>query len=490
MTGRSERPNGMHERARARRRACGLGVSGLFAMAILLLALAGLAAGSARADDMIPGKVTATTDHGFTRLVFKFDQPVPARVSMTWPIMIVHFSKPVNVSVDRINEGAPAYISAARRDPDGSAVRIALVQKVKYHVIPAGERLFIDLLPESWTGLLPGLPQDVIDELAKRASQADELIDKARLAQRKALENPIRVRVASQPTFTRYVFDLPIETQVDPGRSGGTYTLHFDKPIKWDVADALAAMPKQVQSIDAVRDENTAAVHFKLNGDPPVRTFRDGKSFVVDIGSGGPSAQQAIAAGAAKLAATEPGAPSIAAPETEADQKAPGAEAAQGGNPAVTVQAPSDSGGAPMMVDMPAPGAPPGAKPAPPPSPEIVVSKPTRHTAKPPAGHATEMAKASSAPISKPSMAEPAMAKPKPTKRAIANTPVAPPPAGRAHDAQMKTRKPLEPIAPPRKAQPRPAPQEAMAKAEQTPRPNPKGPVVAGLHRDGERLEI
>ena len=136
----------------------------------------------ARADDLLEGKVTATTDHGFTRLLFKFDQPVPARVSLNWPIMIIHFDKGVDVSVDSLNARAPGYISAARRDPDGMAVRIALARKVKFHVIPAGERLFIDLMPEDWSGLLPGLPQEVIDELARRANEADKLLERARLA--------------------------------------------------------------------------------------------------------------------------------------------------------------------------------------------------------------------------------------------------------------------------------------------------------------------
>ena len=155
---------------------------------------------------------------------------------------------------------------------------------MKFHVIPAGERLFIDLLPENWSGLLPGLPQEVIDELARRAGEADKLIGQARLADQKALADPIRVKVATQPTFSRYVFDLPTTTHVDPERGEGTYTLHFDQPIKWDLADALSALPSTVQTIDTVRMNRSAAVHFKLHDDPQVRTFRNGRSFVVDIG--------------------------------------------------------------------------------------------------------------------------------------------------------------------------------------------------------------
>ena len=42
---------------------------------------------------------------------------------MSGAIMVITFKKPVDVAVDRLNAGAPDYISAARRDPDGTAIR-------------------------------------------------------------------------------------------------------------------------------------------------------------------------------------------------------------------------------------------------------------------------------------------------------------------------------------------------------------------------------
>ncbi len=464
----------------------------LLLLPLLLLVAATLIGGPAGAEDMLPGKVTTSTDHGFARMIFKFDRPVPAHVSMTWPIMIIHFGKPVDVSVDRLNEGAPSFISAARRDPDGGAVRIALVRKVKYHVIPAGERLFIDLLPESWSGLLPGLPQDVIDELARRAGEADKLIDKARRADEKALADPIRVKVATQPTFTRYVFDLKTKTHVDPGRGDGTYTLHFDQPIKWDLGDALADLPPTVRMIDAKRNDRSASVRFKLSDDPSVRTFRDGRSFVVDIGHTGASAQRALAAGAAELAARGSGAPAITPPETvpaEAGTPAatPNATPKPAPKPAGPPIAATDNGGAPPMVDMPAPGAPPGSKPAPPPTPDIMVSRHPRAAARPP-------------PALKAAEVRPPTVKP--DKAAHAGGHAAP------RAAASRSLTPLVPVTPASmKASPQKPPSQpptAGKTAHQAPQrravtqdaalqrsaPNPNAPVVAGLHRSGQTLEV
>src|SRR5216684_2255101 len=75
--------------------------------------------------------------------------------------------------------------------------------------LAAAERLYVDLLPDTWTGLPPGLPREVIDELARRAREAEKKVRAQRVLARQTKLTPIRVRVASQPTFTRYVFDLP-----------------------------------------------------------------------------------------------------------------------------------------------------------------------------------------------------------------------------------------------------------------------------------------
>ncbi len=46
----------------------------------------------------------------------------------------------------------PNYVSVARLDPDGRGMRFALTQAYKANLIEAGDKAFIDLLPQSWTG--------------------------------------------------------------------------------------------------------------------------------------------------------------------------------------------------------------------------------------------------------------------------------------------------------------------------------------------------
>ena len=207
--------------------------------------------------------------------------------------MIMRFKKPVDVSVDRLSASAPAYISAARIDPDGTAVRIALQRPLKVHAIPAAEQLYVDLLPEKWTGVLPGLPQRVIENLARRAQEAEQLLHRQQIAAKARKPRFIRVRVASQPTFTRYVFDVPDGVNVVPDKKPGRLVLDFDQKIKWDLADAIATMPSTVASIKATTSGDTTAVAFSFKGEPRVHTFREDSSIAVDIGHGGVAPRRA-----------------------------------------------------------------------------------------------------------------------------------------------------------------------------------------------------
>ncbi len=259
-------------------------------------------ASPSRAADPVNGQLRVTKETGFSRMVFHFDEEVRAKVTLDGMIMVIKFAKPVKVDVDKLNTLAPDLFSAARRDPDGSAVRIALAHPVKFNVIPAAERLFIDFLPENWSGVLPGLPQSVINELADRAQEATRLLNKHK-AEAPRAPPLVRVKVAVQPTFTRYVFPLPDQADVVPDHNAGKITLRFDQQIRWDLADALATQPPTLVSIDADMGINSTNVTFVLNGAPEVHSFREGRSLVIDIGRDGARSGAAGPSGAKAAAA-------------------------------------------------------------------------------------------------------------------------------------------------------------------------------------------
>ncbi|MGE0675759.1 tetratricopeptide repeat protein [Pseudolabrys sp.] len=237
--------------------------------------------------DPVRGDVRVTTDRGYARLVFRLDEQVDARIHLSGTVLILDFKKPIDVAVDRLNAAAPDYISAGRLDPDGKAVRLALVRGYRINMTPAAERLFVDILPTDWQGMLPGLPQEVIDELARRTREAERQLRQQRLFGKKQNDETVPVKVGTQPTFTRYVFDLPNFANVVPERSQDKLTLNFDQSIKYDLADAKAAMPPTLQSVDAEVEHDSVAVSFVFKGEPDVRLFREDRSVVIDIDNGG-----------------------------------------------------------------------------------------------------------------------------------------------------------------------------------------------------------
>ena len=147
----------------------------------------------------------------------------------------------------------------------------------------AGDRLFVDLLPESWTGEPPGLPREVVEELAKRANEAERLA-RQKLALEEQRKIPaVRVRVAGQPTFTRYIFELPELTGVTAERGKDKLTLTFARPLRFDLSDAKLASAKAVAAVDAGGSGDTSEVQFKFSQAADIRTFREDSNYVVDV---------------------------------------------------------------------------------------------------------------------------------------------------------------------------------------------------------------
>src|SRR6476469_5896106 len=324
--------------------------SGWLSVFVAMLALVALApVCSVRADDPIKGEVKAVADGGYLRLTFQFDEAVEATTRVSGAIVIISFNKPVVLAVERLNVNAPEFISAARRDPDGSAIRLALLRKVKLNTIAAAERLYVDLLPEAWKGPMPGLPQEVIDELVRRARTAESQLHQQRAADKQKKPPVVRVKVATQPTFVRYVFTMPGTVNVIPERADGRLTLNFDQQVAWDLADAKASLPPTLKSIESEVDFDSVAVVFTLSGTPEVRAFREERSIVVDIGLEGAKPKQSEEGGPAKAAVASGGAPAISAPnsrppKTSAAEILPPKTSAPPPAPVAAAAAPQEAG--------------------------------------------------------------------------------------------------------------------------------------------------
>ncbi|MGX4770775.1 tetratricopeptide repeat protein [Bradyrhizobium guangdongense] len=268
----------------SRARAVALGLSRHVRKAVLLSACALIGLGTvARAADPIRGEASFSAGGGFARLVIKLGEDVPSEVTTAGSILIIRFERPVDVPVDRVPEGAPDYVNSARRDPDGNAIRLSLARRVTVNTMNAGERTFIDLLPEGWKGPPPPLPMDVVKELAERARAAERALRAQRAAAEAKKRPAIRVRASVQPTFVRFVFEMPDGVGVSSVLNEQKLTLAFNANLNFDLADAVVAAPPNVASIKQKTDIDQTSVEIALIGDSDVHSFRDDKNYVVDV---------------------------------------------------------------------------------------------------------------------------------------------------------------------------------------------------------------
>jgi tetratricopeptide (TPR) repeat protein len=268
---------------------------------LAIVALAALLPPRTAAAQNIKGEISVTVENGFARFVLQFGEEIETKARVANNILTISFEKPVDIAVDRVSANSGGYVAAARRDPDRKAIRFALARKVTMNSIAAAERVFVDLLPEGWSGMAPGLPRDVIEDLARRAREAERKTRQQRAIARQSPSAAIRVRVAMQPTFTRYIFDFPELVAVSADNSRDKLTLTFDGAYKFDLADAVAVLPPTVSSIDSELERETATVRFNFASRVDVRTFREDNSYVLDVSS--PDAKAEAASRADELAA-------------------------------------------------------------------------------------------------------------------------------------------------------------------------------------------
>lgn len=405
-------PTRLRSQARARIRA-GLA---LVSAIVIGLMLSTVAAGAAP----VPGEASLAAANGYARLVLKFSEDVAADVTTAGSILLIRFDRAAYVPIDRWVDAAPDYISSARGDPDGSALRLSLSRKVRVNTMTAGERVFIDLLPDSWTGPPPPLPAEVVRELAERARVAERALRLQRSEAESKKRPPVRVRALVQPTFVRFVFEIPDGVGISSVLNDQKLSLFFTAPLTFDLADAKIVAPPNVAAINQRIDGSRTVVEIGMIGEVDVHAFREEKNYNIDVAYAQPD-KKVAAFGSDAL----PGAK--AAAEKSNGEKSNGEKRKPAAQPEI-VQPTSESVAKEMKAEakpaIAAPVAGPAAEPAPPVRAEAETAK--------------EPAKSESAP---PEAAKPEASKMEAVKAEMAKTEMAKAEAVKPEAAQPETAK-------------------------------------------------
>ncbi len=252
-------------------------------------------------QDPVKGEASFSAAGGYARLVLKLAEDVESEVTTAGSIIVIRFKRPVDIPVDKLSDAVPDYVGSARRDPDGSAIRLSLQRRASVNTMTAGERIFVDFLPDSWTGPPPSLPQEVIRELSERARIAERALRLQRAAAASKRKPPVRVRASVQPTFVRFVFEMPDGVNVSSVLNDQKLTLQFNSVLAFDLADAKVAAPPNIASINQRVDVDSSAVDITLIGEVDVHSFREEKNYIIDV-----AFQQAEKSAAAELPAAVP----------------------------------------------------------------------------------------------------------------------------------------------------------------------------------------
>jgi tetratricopeptide (TPR) repeat protein len=242
---------------------------------------------AARAQSLEPVDLQVQPKEGYGRMVLTFKDrtllPVYDAV-ITGGVLRISFEDPIDINVDDVPLDLSDYITIARRDPDGSAIRFALKGQFQINTLEAGEKLFVDILPSNWQGLPPGLPDDVVRELAKRAEEAMRKVRALEQARLKVKEGPqVTLHIGEHPTFTRLVFDWTVRFDTAFVREDDIVKVTFNHPAQLDVSDLRAHLPQGV--VDATSFLDKGKLKFLMRIDPSVdiRAFREDQTYVIDV---------------------------------------------------------------------------------------------------------------------------------------------------------------------------------------------------------------
>ena len=224
-------------------------------------------------------------DYGRMRLEFRDRLDLPAyEVDVENGVLRVVFEEPVETDIRDATRVLDDFVTIARQDPDGLALRFGLSRAVRINTMEAGETLFIDFLPNTWQGFPPPLPEDVVERLAVRAEQAArEAAEAERRRLLGELEPSISLRVGNAPTFTRYSFTWNVPYNVAIEQQGSMMTARFDYDVPVDLTPARIDMPVELESIDYERDGASLAITFEVVPGTELRWFEDDLTFNVDV---------------------------------------------------------------------------------------------------------------------------------------------------------------------------------------------------------------
>lgn len=251
---------------------------------IMLVALAGRTFGQTPAASLI-----ARDSGGFGRLEFRFPEPLTFNARLAGSVLIVEFDRVVPVNPEKLPMSLPAYLAAARLDPDQRSMRFALTQPVRIDVKEAAERVFVDLLPAAWTGAPPPMPADVVRDLARRAREAKAAIRAAEARTAAPVRHAVSARLAQREDMQRMVFESPEAGAVQLSQNGADLRLRFPTTAALEANRLRAALAEIANDIHVEETLDGPLLMLTLREERQASGQSEDGVFVVDLPAAQPT---------------------------------------------------------------------------------------------------------------------------------------------------------------------------------------------------------
>lgn len=234
------------------------------------------------------GQLFATQEDGYARLILSFpgrDTLPKYEMRIENGVLSIEFEEKVDIILPDVGVTLAPYLSVARVDPDGRGLRMGMRAAYNFNRIEAGEKLFIDLLPQDWQGMPPALPQEIIDELAERARLAAIRAERERKAAEVEASNPqATVRVGRNATFMRVQFDWTIPTTAEYVQEGAVSHIAFEWPVGIDMRGLAVDLPPEVGSVETSVSPDGSLVTLHLAEGVTPRFYENSpRQYILDV---------------------------------------------------------------------------------------------------------------------------------------------------------------------------------------------------------------
>ena len=248
--------------------------------AVFLLAVLAAILTGARAEAAKLLAIKGMQGDRYGRIALTFDSQVIVKATISGSVMVLRYGEASQSGPERIALEMPDYVSAVRRDPDGTGMRIALERPFRLNVQAAGEQVFIDLLTEAWTGLPPPLPPETVTELFQRTKAAEAAL---RAAMPPPEPKRLVLELSHLPTVTRLSLRLPPDAMPRFEPNGGETSLVVPGPWRIDDIAARGRTKPAIEILAVEADAAGARLRVVPAAGWTVRTARDDDGVTLDL---------------------------------------------------------------------------------------------------------------------------------------------------------------------------------------------------------------